>query len=857
MKFGNLALKTKIISGGTLPLILVVILSTVATLSVSSLLRSSDMVNHTHKVVQEAMKIEASAVDMETGMRGYLLAGKDEFLNPYTNGGKTFQNLLKALQNTVNDNPAQVKLLGETQQTINEWKENVTEPTIELRRQIGDAETMNDMAKLVGEAKGKVYFDKFRGQIATFIEREAKLMAQRQEAAKKATAENEANNKVITDNTGWVEHTYKVIATTNDILASAVDMETGMRGYLLAGKNEFLDPYKAGQKKFSELVASLSKTVDDNPAQVQLLGEARATIDAWQEKVTEPAIALRQKVGAGITMDNVAALVGEAKGKVYFDKFRGQIATFIEREAKLMTQRQEAAKKATAAGAENRKLITETTQLVEHTYEVIATANEIIAAAVDMETGMRGYLLAGQEGFLAPYKAGQKKFSELVASLSKTVDDNPAQVQLLGEVRATIDAWQAKVTEAQIALRRKIGDAKTMDDMADLVGQAKGKVYFDKFRDQIKTFRERELALMATRQEDANKTASNTKYVLILGTAVTILLALVISYFLGRAITKPVNTIIEGLNDGADQVASASGQVSSSSQQLAEGSSEQAASIEETSSSLEEMSSMTKQNADNAHQADNLMKEANQVVSKANESMGELTTSMAEISKASEETSKIIKTIDEIAFQTNLLALNAAVEAARAGEAGAGFAVVADEVRNLAMRAADAAKNTADLIEGTVKKVNEGGDLVATTNEAFAEVAESSSKVGELVGEIAAASNEQAQGIEQVNTAVVEMDKVVQKNAANAEESASASEEMSAQSEQMKSMVGELVALVGGRGKGAERGRTSVQKESHAVTHRAITAPAKVHGGNVPAVHNAKEVTPEQVIPMEDDFKDF
>ena len=180
--------------------------------------------------------------------------------------------------------------------------------------------------------------------------------------------------------------------------------------------------------------------------------------------------------------------------------------------------------------------------------------------------------------------------------------------------------------------------------------------------------------------------------------------------------------------------------------------------------------------------------------------MGRLTESMGEITRASEETSKIIKTIDEIAFQTNLLALNAAVEAARAGEAGAGFAVVADEVRNLAMRAADAAKNTANLIEGTVKKVKDGSDLVSRTNEAFQQVAGSSAKAADLVAEIAAASNEQAQGINQINTAVTELDKVTQQNAANAEESASAAEEMSAQAETMLGMVGELVAMVGGAG---------------------------------------------------------
>jgi methyl-accepting chemotaxis protein len=296
-----------------------------------------------------------------------------------------------------------------------------------------------------------------------------------------------------------------------------------------------------------------------------------------------------------------------------------------------------------------------------------------------------------------------------------------------------------------------------------------------------------------------NDIVGASRIIIVVALGIGIALGFLMAFFITRGITKPLNRVILGLNEGADQVSSGSSQVASASQSLAEGASSQAASIEETSSSLEEMSSMTKQNAGNAGQADGLMKEANRVVIKANESMGKLSTSMADISKASQETSKIIKTIDEIAFQTNLLALNAAVEAARAGEAGAGFAVVAGEVRNLAMRAADAAKNTAILIEGTVKKVNDGSELVKGTNEAFTEVARGTSKVGELVAEIAAASQEQAQGIEQVNKAVADMDKVVQQVAANAEESASASEEMNAQALQMKGMVQELVAMVGGR----------------------------------------------------------
>ncbi len=287
-----------------------------------------------------------------------------------------------------------------------------------------------------------------------------------------------------------------------------------------------------------------------------------------------------------------------------------------------------------------------------------------------------------------------------------------------------------------------------------------------------------------------------------------------------RRISGPIYRIIQGLNEGADQVASSAGEVSSASQTLAEGSSEQAASIEETSSSMEEMASMTRHNANNAGLADSLMKQVNQVVNKANTSMSQLTASMQEISIASEKTCKIIKTIDEIAFQTNLLSLNTAVEAARAGEAGAGFAVVADEVRNLAMRAADAAKNTAALIEDTMKKVSDGTALVRTTNDAFNEVARNTQKVGALVGEISAASNEQSQGIEQVNIAVTEMDKVTQRNAETAEETASASEELNAQADELKGFVADLSAMVGGR--------ASVTKDTRIVSCPRATVHARL-----------------------------
>ncbi len=239
--------------------------------------------------------------------------------------------------------------------------------------------------------------------------------------------------------------------------------------------------------------------------------------------------------------------------------------------------------------------------------------------------------------------------------------------------------------------------------------------------------------------------------------------------------------------------------MTSTSQQLAKGAAEQAASLEETSSSLEEMAAMTRQNANHAGEANALMQETGRVVQETEGSMNHLTASMQEISQASDETAKIIKTIDAIAFQTNLLALNAAVEAARAGESGAGFAVVADEVRILAMRAAEAARSTTTLIEGTTGKIKGGTDLVFKTVEAFQQVSVRTAKVRELVEEIATGSREQAEGAAHINKAVSEIDQVVQQNAANAEDSAAASEKISCRSGQMEAIVGELVVLVAGK----------------------------------------------------------
>jgi methyl-accepting chemotaxis protein len=260
-----------------------------------------------------------------------------------------------------------------------------------------------------------------------------------------------------------------------------------------------------------------------------------------------------------------------------------------------------------------------------------------------------------------------------------------------------------------------------------------------------------------------------------------------------------INTVMQNLEDALNHVASSIAQVSSASneiahgaQNLAECSNEQASSLEEVSSSLETMSSMTRRNAGNTNQAMILASEARVAANDGDISMKHMAMAINQIKQSADNTAKIIKTIDDIAFQTNLLALNAAVEAARAGEAGKGFAVVAEEVRNLALLSADAAKNTANMIEESVKNADGGVKITAEVAQTLNRIVDRTGKVGDLIAEVAAVSNEQAQGIEQVNTAVSHMSHVTQQNAANSEESASASEELSAQAAELANMVREF-----------------------------------------------------------------
>jgi methyl-accepting chemotaxis protein/methyl-accepting chemotaxis protein-1 (serine sensor receptor) len=509
---------------------------------------------------------------------------------------------------------------------------------------------------------------------------------------------------------------------------------------------------------------------------------------------------------------------------------------------------------------------------VESTVQDVVLADRIGKAESDMVSAQRGIILAAFAKDGAELEKGRQTFQQQSEIVRKALDEmRPLLVRedakaLTADIAAEISEWQPQYEEVvrqsgagHLAEANRIRKEITAPIYKKIAAAA----------DRLQAIQTEALGEDKRNVDSQNASSRGIAIGLLVLCAILGFIVIVVV----RGVTRDVGRAVVQLADGAEQVASAAMQVSAASQSLAQGSSEQAASLEETSSSSEEINSMTRKNAENSKVAAEFTGQVDQRVAAANQTLGHMVTSMTEINTSSEKVSKIIKVIDEIAFQTNILALNAAVEAARAGEAGMGFAVVADEVRNLAQRCAQAAKDTASLIEESMSKSKDGMSKLDQVAEAIRSITESASKVKTLVDEVNLGSQEQARGIEQISKAIVQMEQVTQKNAANAEESASASEELSGQAETMKGVVGELQALVGGSGQ--ETGRRTTG--GHHALPKPAAAPAAApkraeHSRSLKALQSAvaRKAAPvanrepvaagkfdRTALPLDDDFKEF
>lgn len=349
-----------------------------------------------------------------------------------------------------------------------------------------------------------------------------------------------------------LEQTNKVIGKADRIVAAALDMETGMRGYLLSGSDEFLGPYRSGEQATFNAIGDLQRSVSADPEQVIRLDEIRQVLERWRAEVAEPSIQLRREIGDAKSMNDVSAIVRESRGTVYFDKFRQQIDLFSRREASILQQREWGFERLLSSGSAPADDAREAIKAVTDTFRVIGFANELLTAAVNMETGMRGFLLTGDESLLSAYTEGEENFERLTSLLRELMETNPDQLTLLDEMEANIAEWKSNEVVPLIELRREIGSAKTMDDIGDLVAERRGKIFFNEFRAVIGDFINTERSVLDVRQQNSDRVRIWTEVAIIAGS----LLALVVAAFLGWRIGLGIANPLRAMTDTMTQLAS-------------------------------------------------------------------------------------------------------------------------------------------------------------------------------------------------------------------------------------------------------------------------------------------------------------
>jgi methyl-accepting chemotaxis protein/methyl-accepting chemotaxis protein-1 (serine sensor receptor) len=447
----------------------------------------------------------------------------------------------------------------------------------------------------------------------------------------------------------------------------------------------------------------------------------------------------------------------------------------------------------TWAGFRMKETLDYTARVTAHQLNV---AQKVKEEAVTLDAEQRRMLLSGLGGDQESLAQAQKVIqATLQASAKQLAEMNSASAgesqRHVSSIVTNLEQWQTSHTQVEEFIAA--GDASAAWDIAR---KTSGPL-LDRVRASAETLVKNQESVFAASVVSGESNFAFMRLLLFGILIISVPVGAVVAYGV-HSMIQTLRGVTRELGDGAQQVAAAAGQVADASQALSQGSSQQAASLEETSAAMVEMTSITRKNAEASHSVADMTTEATRLIGTATTALGEMVSSMTAIKESSDKVAKIIKTIDEIAFQTNILALNAAVEAARAGEAGMGFAVVADEVRSLAQRSAQAAKDTAALIEESIARASDGQRRVTQVADSVNAVSASAGRIKTLIEEVRSASREQIEGIDQVTHAVTSMEKVTQATAASAEQNAAVGEELTAQAEAAMAAVARLSAIVEG-----------------------------------------------------------
>ncbi len=560
----------------------------------------------------------------------------------------------------------------------------------------------------------------------------------------------------------WVDQTHRMIRQTVEIQANAMGMLAWLRAFVLTGEERFATEYKSRQATVTKELEALKRTVSGNAELSRVVVHADELFDSWNKSTVEPGITLRREITGGKGMDDMVTLVATEQGTKHFDQVRGSLKGYIEKQQTHLGKL-----KNEAAHTTNVEDLRKSQNLIERSYAALQLAMTTYVSALDMETGLRGYLLSGKDAFLVPYTSGSQRALSLLDQQRKMAADNPTDAKLVADLEGNLTTWMKQVAEPEIALRKQILASTHLSDVAKFMSKANTKQSFEAFDAALVSFKELEENLLKEREKTSQGTAAATRKILITGMAFVILASLFISYFLATAIATPLlkavdvaegisegdlsRTIESGGNDevgrlthalnqmvgylrdqngktveGINVLAASAAEISATVAQLAASTSKTSSAVAETTTTVEQVKQAAKISSEKAKKVAETAQQSVQITETGKkatedtvlrmnlikEQMGSIGETVVRLSEHSHAIEEIIATVQDLADQSNLLAVNASIEAARAGDQGKGFAVVAHEIKTLADQSKSATEQIRTILQDTRKWV--GAVVMAT-----------------------------------------------------------------------------------------------------------------------------------------------
>lgn len=766
----NLKLGTKLGLGFGIVLTLVTAVSAIAYVSVGSLIQISGWVDHTHKVIRVGESVSASMVDMETGLRGFLVTGDEDYLAPYYSGSKNFNKLIKEGAELTSDNPTQVARWKKVDNLESEWLSQWAEPEIAKRKLIADgANTVAAFKEISKRPLGKKLFDGIRDKLA-FLDG-------------KIPARAVKSKHLVTK-----------------ITLALVNMETGQRGYLLSGVDASLEPYIQGKKDLVGMLVELEQSYPKLARETQAVTNA---VNEWQDKVAELEIEARREMNKHkYSIDNLIADMSKGTGKKFMDQIRSKIHDIVAAEEGLIVSRVEHQHE-TANVVTNVTLWGTLIVVVLSMFIAWLVTRSIVSPMTRLRNVVNEVATTGELSNRVDYQSKDEvgetilAFNQLLSYMKTAISEVNVVVE-----DVTSGKFDSRITsefngDLNILKKGVNHSAESVDAFISAISKVMLNMEQGDFQSRVDVEARGDLLVLkdsVNRSMDSLDSAMHDITQILVAQSKGDLTQTITSEFNGelKVLKEAVNTTADKLVHVVSSAMSSSSIVNDAANEVYRGAvslsqrvQDQAAALEETSATMDEMNSAVQANTENAKEASKVAEDVQVKANEGVEVMQQTIGAMNSIQESSFKISDIVALIDGIAFQTNLLALNAAVEAARAGEHGRGFAVVAGEVRSLAQKSAEAAKDIKGLIDESVSRIDNGTELASKSGEMLETISTSVENVTCMVSQIAQASAEQSDGIGQVHQGITAIDQATQENASLVEETTTASESMTAQASEL------------------------------------------------------------------------